>query len=185
MKIRICAILFLIFCLLFKVTRSLWAVNKNENFQTPSIGSKPYYQFAWPGILPDHPLYKLKTVRNKIIYKIIYSPVKRVEFDLLMADKTLYASKLLLDQGKSQWAKETALKGENYFSMLVSDYRIVVAKKQILPRSLHQKIDKAYFAHQQVIKYLTENASIKDKETYRQVDYFSKSNYQSYLELQK
>ncbi len=185
MKIRIRATLFLIFCLLFIVISPASAAENKVNSKTPMSEARIDYQFPWPGILPDHPLYKLKVARNKLIYKIIYNPMKRVEFDLLMADKTLYASKLLLEKGQGELAKETALKGENYFSVLVSDYGTVLAKKQKLPFNLYQKIDKAYQAHQQLIKYLRENATEEDKATYDQVDYFSKSNYQSFLELQK
>lgn len=159
-------------------------------FLTPVVfAQKPpvtAYQFPWPGILPDRTfLYKLKVLRNKIIANIIYSPVKRVEFDLLMADKTLYASKFLLDKGKSALAKETALKGENYFSILVSDYGSVLAKKQKVPDLLNQKIIQAYDAQQELIKYLIDKAPLEDKEIYSQVDYFSKLNYQSFIGLQK
>lgn len=135
------------------------------------------YQFLWPGILPDHPLYKLKVLRNKIIYNIIYRPVKRVEFDLLMADKTLYASKLLMDQGKWELAKETALKGENYFSMLVADYARVKQRDEIIPGTLRTRIDQAYEAHQQLIDYLGQKARGSDKKTYQDIDFFSDENY--------
>lgn len=135
------------------------------------------YQFPWPGILPDHPLYKLKVLRNKIIAKIIYSPMKRVEFDLLMADKTLYASKLLMDQGKWELAKETALKGENYFSILVADYARVKQRNEVIPGQLRARIDQAYEAHQQLIDYLVQKAPEADKKTYQDIDFFSDENY--------
>lgn len=143
------------------------------------------YQFLWPGILPDHPLYKMKVLRNKIISKIIYGPIKRIEFDLLMADKTLYASRLLFDKGKLNLAKEAALKGENYFSVLVSDYATVLAKKKTVPDDLKQKITQAYEAQQLLITYLMNNAKGEDKTIYANVDYFSKTNFQSILDLQK
>lgn len=150
-------------------------------FLTPVVfAQKPpttAYQFPWPGILPDHPLYKLKVLRNKIIAKIIYSPVKRVEFDLLMADKTLYASKLLLDKGEGDLAKETALKGENYFSVLVADYARAKQKKEVMPGQLRAHIARAYEAHQHLIDYLGQKAPKADKKTYRDIDFFSDENY--------
>lgn len=143
------------------------------------------YQLPWPGILPDHPLYKAKVLRNKVIAKMIITPVKRVEFDLLMADKTLYAATLLLDKGNSELAKETALKGENYFSLLVSDYGTVLAKKIQMPLRLNEKIDNAYNAHQLLIANLKDKASHDDKIIYDQIDYFSKTNYQMIVEIRK
>lgn len=142
--------------------------------QKPSVTA---YQFPWPGILPDHPFYKLKVLRNKIIYNIIYSPVKRVEFDLLMADKMLYASKLLLDKGEGDLAKETALKGENYFSILVADYARVKQRNEIISGKLRTRIDQAYEAHQQLIDYLGQKAPEADKKTYQDIDFFSDENY--------
>lgn len=140
------------------------------------------YQFAWPGILPDNPLYKLKVLRNKIIYKMIYSPIRRVEFDLLMADKTLYASQLLFDKHEGELAKETALKGENYFSMLVPDY---AKAKQMIPRALDVKIDRAYIAHRQLIRDLITHSSAADSTVYLQVEYFSTTNYQMIQDIRK
>ncbi len=157
-------------------------------FLTPAVfAQKPpttAYQFPWPGILPDHPLYKLKVLRNKIIAKIIYSPVKLIEFDLLMADKTLYAGKLLLEKGKGDLAKETALKGENYFSILVSDYARAKQKSEVIPGQLRSRIAWAYEAHQQLISYLGQKAPEADKKTYQDIDFFSDENYRVLQNLQ-
>lgn len=141
----------------------------------PGQGNEKTYNYPWPGILPDQKvLYKLKVLRNKVISKIIYSDVKRVEFDLLMADKTLYSAKLLMEKGNTELAKDTALKGENYFSILVSDYNNV--SRQI-PVWLDGKIDLAYLAHQILIQELFDKAPEKDKNVYKEIDYFSNVNY--------
>lgn len=135
------------------------------------------YSLSWPGILPDNKLYKLKVLRNKIIYKIIINPVKRVEFDLLMADKTIYASKLLVDKGEIALAKDTALKGENYYSMLVQDYNHALLKGKKIPQGLGKKIDLAAIKHQDVFADIEGNVGEKDKETFQIVSKFSKINY--------
>jgi len=136
------------------------------------------YHLAWPGILPDNRLYKLKVLRNKIIYKMIISPVKKVEFDLLMADKTIYASKLLIDKDEIVLAKETALKGENYYSMLVQDYNHALLDGKKIPSLLDRKITSAAVKHQEIFKQIESVVHGKDKETFQIVDKFSKINYQ-------
>ncbi|HVZ58239.1 MAG TPA: DUF5667 domain-containing protein [Patescibacteria group bacterium] len=75
------------------------------------------YPLAYPGILPDNPLYFLKVVRDKIVLFLITDPVKRAEFNLLQADKRLAAGVMLFDQTKDKKALaiETMSKGENYF----------------------------------------------------------------------
>lgn len=136
------------------------------------------YSLAWPGILPNSKIYKLKVLRNKIIYRMIINPVKKVEFDLLMADKTIYASKLLVDKGEIVLAKDTALKGENYYSILVQDYNHTLLKGKKISRDLDRKITLAAMKHQEVFADLESKVSEKDKETFKIVNNFSKINYQ-------
>lgn len=147
-------------------------------FIAPPVQAASRYRYPWPGLLPDHPLYKVKVLRNKIIERLIISPVRKVEFDLLMADKTLHASKLLLEKGNSRLALDTALKGENYFSMMTSDYIRAISKNGRIPESLVQQIHDAYKAHQELIAYMHEYAPIEDKDMYEKIDYFSDENYQ-------
>jgi hypothetical protein len=135
------------------------------------------YPLAWPGILPDNKFYKLKVLRNKIIAKIIINPVKRVEFDLLMADKTIYASKLLIDKGEIALAKDTALKAENYYSILVQDYNRALLHGKKIPESLDSKITLAAIKHQKVFKHLENKVTGEDKKTFQIVSKFSKINY--------
>ncbi len=143
----------------------------------PEAFASTEYTFPWPGILPDSVFYKLKVLRNKIIGKMIVSPVKRVEFDLLMADKTIYASKLLVDKGKIDLAKDTALKGENYYSMLVQDYNMALLSNEQIPVQLDKKITLAAIKHQEVFKQLEDIVTGENKKTFQIVSKFSKINY--------
>lgn len=172
-------IIILIFIIVFLTfSQSLFAQNKD------SI-QKSDYSLVWPGILPDSKFYKLKVLRNKIIYKIIISPVKKVEFDLLMADKTIYASKLLVERGQIELAKETVLKGENYYSMLVQDYNRALLEGKHIPRLLDDKITQAVIKHQEIFRELRERVGKKDGETFQVVDNFSRINFNFILGLRK
>lgn len=151
----------------------------------PKAFASKEYTFPWPGILPDNRFYKLKVLRNKIIAKIIINPVKRVEFDLLMADKTIYASKLLVDKGEIVLAKDTVLKGENYYSILVQDYNRALLHGKKIPGSLDSKITLAAIKHQEIFKELENKVKGKDKETFQVVSKFSKINYDFILGLRK
>lgn len=141
------------------------------------------YSLAWPGILPDNRLYKLKVLRNKIIEKMIIDSVKKVEFDLLMADKTIYASKLLMDKGEIALAKETVLKGENYYSMLVQDYNHALLKDKKIPFSLDQKITLATIKHQEVFKLMISKTNGEDKKAFEIANNFSKINFKILSEI--
>lgn len=136
------------------------------------------YLLSWPGILPDNKLYKIKVLRNKIIEKMIVSPVNKVEFDLLMADKTIYASKLLVEKGDIALAKDTVLKGENYYSMLAQDYKKALLKGKKIPKDLDKNITLAAMKHQEIFMEMENVVNGEDKKTFQIVSKFSKINYE-------
>lgn len=72
------------------------------------------YFLPYPGILPDHLLYPLKMLRDKIMGFVIKDPLKKAEFELLTADKRLGAGKVLIEGGKEKLGEETISKGEKY-----------------------------------------------------------------------
>ncbi|QQG40379.1 MAG: hypothetical protein HYV37_02295 [Candidatus Levyibacteriota bacterium] len=149
----------------------------------PKAFASTEYTFPWPGILPDNKLYKIKVLRNKIIEKMIVSPVKKVEFDLLMADKTIYASKLLVDKGEIDLAKDIALKGENYYSILAQDYNKSLQQKKKIPVQLDRKITLAAIKHQEVFKQLEDAVAGENKKTFQIASRFSKINYDFIVSL--
>ena len=156
-----------------------FSVQRNSQIMNVSYGNqKNYsYQLAWPGMLPDSPFYKLKVLRSKIIERIIFDPVKKVEFDLLMADKTIYASKLLIDKKETDLAKDAALKGENFYSNLVQDYNKVLLQGRKMPLSLDRKITLSASRHQEIFKELEKKVNTEDEKTFQIVAKFSKINY--------
>lgn len=109
---------------------------------------------------------------------MIVDPVKKIEFDLLMGDKTIYASKLLVDKGEIVLAKDTALKGENYYSMLVQDYNHALLKGKKISQDLDRKITLAARKHQEIFTDLESRVNGEDEETFKIVNNFSKINYE-------
>lgn len=93
-----------------------------SDFSTASAAKEPQYQLPYSGILPDNPLYVLKTIRDRLIGFLISDPVKKAEFNLLQADKRLNASVQLIKKrkGKESLAESTASKAEAYFAQAVA-----------------------------------------------------------------
>lgn len=75
------------------------------------------YALVYPGILPNNPLYPIKMARDRIVLFLIADRVKRVEFNLLQADKRVAAGVLLMKEDKKYepLAMTTIEKGQNYF----------------------------------------------------------------------
>lgn len=77
------------------------------------------YSLPYPGILPDHPLYPLKAIRDKVYDFLLRDLVKKAEFKLLMADKRLRMGIMLMDKGKPELAEQTISKGTKYYEEAV------------------------------------------------------------------
>lgn len=124
------------------------------------------YVLAYPGILPDHPLYFLKMIRDKVVGFLITDLVKKTEFNLLMADKRLFAGMLLADEGKEKLAEETVSKAEKYFILAVDCLKR--AKEQELNvKETGEKLRKAAVKHKEELENLKKRTG---KEVERGID---------------
>ena len=138
--------------------------------QEPSSASTPSatveYPLPYPGILPDNPLYFMKALRDRVVSFFIYDPLKKAEFDLLMADVRLNAAQYLFAKGESKYslAETTISKGENYFYNSL----IMVSEAKQQGMQVNDFVSKLIIAsqkHQQVIKELESKSSsaIRDR----------------------
>lgn len=163
-------IIFVLIALFFITFRPVFA----ENQMAASASSQevvailptliPEYQLPYPGLLPDNPLYFLKTFRDRIIDFLVSSPLKKAELDLLQADKRLAASIELAAEGKYDLAESTISKGENYFDDAVSKAK--EAKKQGMDtKGVYAKLALSAQKHQDVLTDLEKKApsDIKNK----------------------
>lgn len=86
------------------------------------------YTLAYPGILPDNPLYALKELRNGMWVFFTRDNLKKAELLLLFSDKKANAALLLSQKGKWDLAIESMTEGEKEFLYAVNAMR--QAKKQ-------------------------------------------------------
>lgn len=145
----------------------------------PTTSAKPavvQYDLAYPGILPDHPLYKLKVLRDKISEALISDPLKKIEFYLLQADKGILATAILVDKNKIELAQQTVLKAENNYTLLAGELNNLPRKPS---KSLFDKLETANLKHQEVLIRLAERVSEDKRKTFNQVIDFAKSNLQT------
>jgi hypothetical protein len=86
------------------------------------------YVLPYPGILPDHPLYFVKTVRDRIIDWVTRDNIKKAEYYLLFSDKRVAMAESLARKGKDNLAISTYSKAEKYFQKIIG--LLTEAKKQ-------------------------------------------------------
>ena len=140
------------------------------------------YDLAYPGMLPDHPLYKLKVLRDKVKLFLTRDPMKKAQYHLLLADKRIHMAAMLVDKGEVELAKETALKGENEYTLLVFLFKDVVKKPD---KNFYDRLEKASLKHQEVLNDIAKKVDKKDKKTFETVGYFSTVNLEELRKIYK
>lgn len=117
-SMRFFVALLIIFSLITPSFAVAQEATESSDLFTPTPSPQITYSLPYPGILPGHPLYGIKMLRDRIVLFLITDPYKKAEFNLLQADKRLNAGLYLLEQGdkQSDLAFSTISKGENYFS---------------------------------------------------------------------
>lgn len=104
---------------------------ERDDLNLPEVkieGKEVVYQLPYPGILPDHPLYFIKALRDRLLDFLTRDSIKKAELYLLYSDKRINMSQELLKKGKWSLMVSTASKGEKY-SLKMVDY-LKRAKKQ-------------------------------------------------------
>lgn len=147
-----------------------------EASPTPTTSPTPTivkYDLAFPGVLPDHPFYKLKVLRDKITLFLTRDTMKKAQYHLLLADKRIHMSAILADKGQIELAKETALKGENEYTLLVFLFKDEVKKPD---KKLFERLKKAALKHQEVLRSIIDKVDKKDEKTFATVLEFSQRN---------
>lgn len=76
---------------------------------------KVEYNLPYPGILPDHPLFFIKEVRDKVLEWTTRDSIKKSELYLLFSDKRVAMAMVLAKNGKDRYAVSTFSQGESYF----------------------------------------------------------------------
>lgn len=150
-------------------TRGARRESSQSAVQSPT--SRIEYQLPYPGLLPDSPLYFLKTFRDRIIGFLISDPLRKAEFDLLTADKRLNGGVYLFrkDKSKEDLAFSTISKGENYFGQAISKIR--EAKKQGIDATfVLKKLSLSLKKHKEVLKELETKVSQKRKEEIKMLE---------------
>jgi len=146
--------------------------------------AKVEYILPYPGILADNPFYFLKMIRDRVWGFLIHDPLKNSRWCLLMADKRIWASQMLMEKGKFDLAVSTATKAEKYLEKAVD--KVYQAKKMgNEDRALLEKIGRASLKHKEILNEVLEKAPQKLKPVIQKTLEYSEHANQKTLELLK
>ncbi|MBL7159250.1 hypothetical protein ISS85_02145 [Candidatus Microgenomates bacterium] len=152
-----------IFLIVVSIFLSSMTVFAQEEVPEASSSQKIEYTLPYPGILPDHPLYFLKAFRDKILDVLVQDPIKRIELNLLMADKRLNMGACLIEKGKPVLAETTVSKGEKYFLKIIEELQEIEEQNRGMDQNLLKKIEESSLKHEEIILELLEKAPDEQK----------------------
>ncbi len=116
------------------------------------------YSLAYPGMLPDHPLYFLKVFRDQVVLILIRDEKDKGFFYLLQADKRIAAAEKLFSLRKDKVAGVTVAQGMEYYEKAVE---IGVRTKD---SNLVPKLAVAGAKHNEILQELERKAGKEEKE---------------------
>ncbi len=113
------------------------------------------YALPYPGILPDHPLYFLKNLRDQIFERLIADPVRKTEFYILQGDKRVNMAVFLQAKGNENMALESLTKANDYMKSAIATAMTVKAQGKEVPGYVLDKLSNAFAKHEEIIGELT------------------------------
>ena len=119
------------------------------------------YYLSYPGILPDHPLYWVKMIRDRVQLWLTTNPLSKAEKLLLYADKRLGAGWALIEGNKVELGLTTLTKGEKYLERTMIETIKLGDEGDEL--RFKEKLGKAVIKHEEVLLLLKEKLGDEHK----------------------
>lgn len=154
---------------------------------TPAAEKEVEYDLTWggrifPGILPDHFLYPLKMIRDRIWLFLTTGPLKKAELLLIFADKRIWAAQMLVDKGKADLAVSTATKAEKYLERAVAqEARAREAGKDTTV--FLERLSQATLKHEQMLLGIGEGVPDQAKEVIENTLEYPRRGYEQVMEV--
>lgn len=124
---------------------------------------KVVYELPYPGILPDHPFYFLKELRDRALDVTTRDDTRKAELYIQFSDKYLNTAVALAKKGRETQADEILISGEKY-SLRVPDLFKKAKQQGAGPtQQLVDRLKQSNEKHKEVIQELMKTTSQRDK----------------------
>lgn len=125
------------------------------------------YKLPYPGLLPDNPLYFLKSFRDNMMSFFIGKPLDKADFMLLQSDKQVAASAMLVTQNKLPLATTTFAQGQEYFQTAIEQTE-AAHKQGVNTEEMAKKLADANRKHFQVLDQMNQHLSEAEKKKFQE-----------------
>lgn len=151
----------------FIIVRPVAAVSPAQTVSptpTTTVEQKVEYLLPYPGILPDHPLYFLKALRDRILEALIVDPLRKSEFYLLQADKRLNMAIFFGNKGASSQAAQSVTIARQFMERTVRGLVAFRNSGSQVPASTVDRLEKSMAKHIEVLGNMVANAGESERQ---------------------
>ncbi len=112
------------------------------------------YDLPYPGMLPDHPLYVLKSARDAVMVFLTRDYIKKSELMLLLSDKHVAMAMALAKNGEWGDAAELLQQSEDMFDEMLTTLEESASQGVSPGEELIQQVTMSNEKHKEVIQQL-------------------------------
>ncbi len=117
------------------------------------VQAQSTYALPYPGILPDHPLFFLKQVRDAIVERLISDPLRKAEFFAVQSDKAVNTAIFMMGKKNTPLVITALIQAGEYRLKALQQLQIATeAGKDTQP--VVEKMRQAIVKHQETIAEL-------------------------------
>lgn len=178
------SIVLLLSCFMVGQVEALMTVEDIEVAEVSEVQEKVEYSLPWPGILPDHPFYFLKVLRDRVWGFLVRDPLKKAEWALLMADKRVWAGQMLVEKGKETLGVSTLTKAEKYLEQALVKAEEAKAQGGNVDSFLG-KLGRASLKHEEILGEVLDLVSEESQAVIERMIEYPEKVYEGVEELRK
>jgi hypothetical protein len=138
-------------------------VAENEDMNASSAPSVSEYALPYPGILPDHPLYVFKKLRDQILERLISDPVRKMEFYMLQADKGVNTAVFLAAKQQDTLADASLVQAQGSLRKALDLAKELKEQKREVPPHMVERFGNALAKYETVMMEMAATSSEERK----------------------
>lgn len=143
------------------------------------------YQAPSVTLLPNHPLYKLQLIWDRLSLSFAFQPNKKLVKYVALADRELTAASMVIDAGDPSLGLRSAFRGENYMTTFVNKEKSTAYNTGSIDTTVAKRAHDAYPYHQAILTTMIGKTSGGVKADLEKILEFSQRNEKELTVLEK
>jgi hypothetical protein len=142
---------------------TMQTIVESEDMNASPTPSVVEYALPYPGILPDHPLYVFKKLRDQILERLISDPVRKMEFYMLQADKGVNTAVFLTAKQQDALADTSLVQAQGFLKKALDLAKELKGQGREVPPYMVERFSNALAKYEAVMMEMTATSSEERK----------------------